>query len=610
MPPLLILLIGIVTVLGLIIALRLNAFLALITAALIVSMLAPGSSLAGKISRVAEAFGSSAGGIAIVIALAAVIGKCMMDSGSADRVVRSFLNILGEKHASLALMGSGFVLAVPVFFDTVFYLLVPLARSLHRRTKRNYAKYILAIAAGGAITHTLVPPTPGPLLMASNLNIDLGIMIMVGAMVALPAALAGLITASVMDRMLDIPMRQIGSTKEPEPLDDSQLPSLTMSLAPVVLPVLLISANTVLSTFADSEHAALLSTTDVTDWPSFAQTLSQESGAPSPQKRLQELLPTDLLTDLSTTGDSVSEDLQNRTVNQLNAILGRSDIYQPAEDDFDSIVIPTPKIKKQLSQEDLTESQQTRLNKLLTINNLLESDLSRMSKVRVERLNRLLLEVAFPGMIASHFWDTGLRKASNITALFGNPNLALLLSTAVAMLVYYRQRQPTKQEMSMMVEEALLSGGLIILITAGGGAFGAMLKEAQIGDAIQQQFSSGSGFQGMAVLLLGFTIAAVLKVAQGSSTVAMITASSMLAAMLAEPGSMESLGFHPVYLATSIGAGSLIGSWMNDSGFWIFTKMGDLTEVESLKSWTILLLVLGAVSLAMTFLGANFLPLI
>ncbi|MCA9029001.1 MAG: gluconate permease, partial [Planctomycetaceae bacterium] len=69
------------------------------------------------------------------------------------------------------------------------------------------------------------------------------------------------------------------------------------------------------------------------------------------------------------------------------------------------------------------------------------------------------------------------------------------------------------------------------------------------------------------------------------------------------------LGFHPVYLATAIGAGSLMGSWMNDSGFWIFTKMGRLTETESLKSWTLMLAVLSLVSLATTCLLAIVLPL-
>ncbi len=137
MSPLLILGIGIVVVIGLIIVLRVHAFIALITAAMIVSLLAPGE-FADKINRVAAAFGNTVGGIGIVIALAAIIGKCLMDSGAADRIVRSFLKLLGEKNASWALMGSGFVLSIPVFFDTVFYLLVPLARSLHKRTQKNY----------------------------------------------------------------------------------------------------------------------------------------------------------------------------------------------------------------------------------------------------------------------------------------------------------------------------------------------------------------------------------------------------------------------------------------------------------------------------------------
>lgn len=79
---------------------------------------------------VAGALGSVVGSIGIVIALAAIIGKCLMDSGAADRIVRSFLKALGEKRASVALMRSGFVLSIPAFFDTVFSLLVPLARSL------------------------------------------------------------------------------------------------------------------------------------------------------------------------------------------------------------------------------------------------------------------------------------------------------------------------------------------------------------------------------------------------------------------------------------------------------------------------------------------------
>ncbi|MHC4560435.1 MAG: GntT/GntP/DsdX family permease, partial [Planctomycetota bacterium] len=94
--PLIILVIGILTVIFMIMFLRMNAFVALITSAVIVSLLGPGD-LAERMTRVATAFGSTAGSIGIVIALAVVIGKCMMDSGAADRIVRGFLSLLGEK---------------------------------------------------------------------------------------------------------------------------------------------------------------------------------------------------------------------------------------------------------------------------------------------------------------------------------------------------------------------------------------------------------------------------------------------------------------------------------------------------------------------------------
>ncbi len=489
--PLIILGVGMAVVLGLIIGLKLNAFLALITAAMVVSLLGVGL-LGGdwwdSIARVATAFGKSAGGIGIVIGMAAVIGKCMLDSGAADRIVRAFVRLFGEKRSPIALMGSGYVLAVPVFFDTVFYLLVPLARSLHRRTKKRYLLYVLAIACGGAITHTLVPPTPGPLVMAQTLGFDVGLMILIGGLVALPSAAAGLIFSDLLDRWMPIPMRSIGDQPEPEPLKDSELPSLWLSLLPVVLPVLLISTNTVVETSAKS--------------------------------------------------------------------LIRKELVQQ---------------KVELKPEEISG-----------------------------RITELLRE---PEAIT----DATAKKLANfagVTNVFGNANFALLLSTIIAIWTLVKQRSLSLGEMAAAVETALMSGGVIILITAGGGAFGAMLKAAQVGDAIRILFA-GPGGGGIMMLVLAFGVSAVLKIAQGSSTVAMITGSAMLAGI----ASPETLGFHPVYLATAIGGGSLIGSWMNDSGFWIFAKMSGLTEVEALRSWTIMLIVLGSVSFGMTVLLATVMPM-
>lgn len=457
--PLVILAIGMATVILMITLLRMNAFVALITSALIVSLLAPGE-LSERVSRVAKSFGDTAGSIGIVIALAVIIGKCMMDSGAADRIVRAFLRLLGEERSSTALMASGYVLAIPIFFDTVFYLLVPLARSMHRQTKKHYLKYAMAIAAGGVITHSIVPPTPGPLVMADTLGIDVGVMIMAGVLVAIPAAFVGMFFSGWRDRRMNIPMRPLGDEhSEPEPLQDHQLPCLPVSSLPIVLPVLLVSANTIFDAAAKGAAAG-----------------------------------------------------------------------------------------------------------------------------------------------------SGLGRAADVAAVLGDVNLAMLISAAIAMVTLKSKRALTNAELAKVAEVSLMSGGIIILITAAGGAFGAMLKTAQIGPAIESLVKSDAGQPtgGLMLMLLSALIASVIKIAQGSSTVAMITSSAMIAAMVT---STKTLGYHPAYLATAIGGASMMGSWMNDSGFWIFVKMTGLTEAEGLKSWTPLLAIVGFTAVVVSFLLAVILPM-
>ena len=150
--PLVVLVIAIFVVFLLIIRLKINAFIALITAAMTVGVLSSQVGWAEVMPEVAAAFGRVCGGIGIVIALAALIGQCLMESGAADKIVRVFVRSLGEKNASLSLMSSGYVLSVPVFFDTVFYLLVPLARAMRVRTGKNYLLFLMAISAARSRT--------------------------------------------------------------------------------------------------------------------------------------------------------------------------------------------------------------------------------------------------------------------------------------------------------------------------------------------------------------------------------------------------------------------------------------------------------------------------
>ena len=209
MHPILILAIAIATVFLLIIRLRINAFVALISAAVLIGLLSPEVPLTDVMKEVGERFGGVVGRIGIAIAMAAIIGQCLMESGAADRITRRFVAWLGDRLSSLSLVASGYVLSVPVFFDTVFYLLVPLARAMSvRMGGKNYVLYILAISAGGSVTHVFVPPTPGPLVMASTLGVDVGIVILVGLCVALPASLCGWLYAIWIDRKLDIPVRE------------------------------------------------------------------------------------------------------------------------------------------------------------------------------------------------------------------------------------------------------------------------------------------------------------------------------------------------------------------------------------------------------------------
>lgn len=191
-------------------------------------------------------FGDLVGGLGLIIALAAIIGTCMMASGAADRVVRSLMDAFGEKRAGIVLLLSGFLLSIPVFFDTVFFLLIPLARALALRTGKHYTLYVIAMAGAGAITHSMVPPTPGPLMIAEGLKLDLGVAMMAGLVASVLPAVLVLKMAAWFDKKYDLPMRDAPGTSSDDlkaivGKKDDELPGLLLSALPIALPVVLIS---------------------------------------------------------------------------------------------------------------------------------------------------------------------------------------------------------------------------------------------------------------------------------------------------------------------------------------------------------------------------------
>lgn len=180
----------------------------------------------------------------MIIAMAAVIGECLTVSGGAERVVNWLVQLWGEKRAgvALALALAGLILAIPVFFDTVFLLLLPLARVLAVRTGKNYLFYVLALCAGAAIAHSTVPPTPGPLLGAEEVGLSMAVAIGGELTCAsLPAAGALMVAKGVGVR---VSVAQPMATVNAQGSDDT-LPSLWASLVPVLLPLVLIGGASV-----------------------------------------------------------------------------------------------------------------------------------------------------------------------------------------------------------------------------------------------------------------------------------------------------------------------------------------------------------------------------
>lgn len=267
MDPLLILLIGLLFVIGLIVFARLNPFLALLAAALIVSFLskpAPGTEgdWAAQVSRVGTALGEMAGKIMILIAMGSLIGQAMTRSGAADRIVRGIVHLFGRERMPEALLSSGFVLSIPVFYDATFYLLLPLARAVYRMTQKHYVLYLLAIGFGATLSHTLIPPTPGPLMVAREMGISIGTMMLLSGMVGFCTMPFALLIARFLDRRnanIQIedpvireslkPSREIAPTDALKDDIDAEptmkLPSFFAAILPILLPVVLIAGASI-----------------------------------------------------------------------------------------------------------------------------------------------------------------------------------------------------------------------------------------------------------------------------------------------------------------------------------------------------------------------------
>ena len=243
--------------------LRLHPFLALTLGAILAGSLgaADGSAperVYAALEATGSAFGDLVGAIGIAIALAAVIGNCLLRSGAADRIAGSLLGVFGERRAVWALAAAAYVLSIPVFFDTVFFLLIPLARALARRAPGRYPMFVMAICAGAIATHSLVPPTPGPLGMADTLGLDLGTAIGFGLLLGILPVTAALLAAPRFAKSVKVEPSADAAAEVGEADHPAVRPGLFASVFPVALPVVLMGGASAVAAAGESAGAGWL----------------------------------------------------------------------------------------------------------------------------------------------------------------------------------------------------------------------------------------------------------------------------------------------------------------------------------------------------------------
>ena len=236
---------------------------------LLVSMataLAAGMPPETVMASIEKGMGGTLGFIAVVVGLGAMFGQLLEVSGGAERLTLSLLRVFGRERATWAMTLAGFLVAIPVFFDVGFIILVPLVYTLARETRRSLLLYGIPLLAGLAVTHAFVPPTPGPIAVAQLVGADLGRVILFGSLIGLPCAIAAgplfgawiarRIYAEVPEYMTGGQREEVGGQRSAVRTDG--LPSFGLVFGILLLPLVLILVNTVTGALLTGpEHADL-----------------------------------------------------------------------------------------------------------------------------------------------------------------------------------------------------------------------------------------------------------------------------------------------------------------------------------------------------------------
>ncbi|HHW7507893.1 TPA: gluconate:H+ symporter [Mannheimia haemolytica] len=245
--PIIGLLIAVFVLVYLVLKTRVHAFIAMLIASAIAGLIG-GMSVNDTLGAISKGFGGTLGGIGIVIGLGVMMGSVLEVSGAAEKMAYSFIKMLGKKKEEWALAITGYVVSIPIFVDSAFVILYPVAKALAKNGKRSLLTLGVALAGGLVATHHTVPPTPGPLGVAGLFNVDLGLMLLVGMAMAVLPVIGIVLYAKWLDKKYPEFNQEVFTQEELkqkydnyiESREKKNLPSLGLSLLPIVLPITLI----------------------------------------------------------------------------------------------------------------------------------------------------------------------------------------------------------------------------------------------------------------------------------------------------------------------------------------------------------------------------------
>lgn len=433
---------GIALLLLLVVRGKVHAFPALLLVSVLVGLGAQYPNLDPEkvLAAMQRGMGGTLGFVAVVVGLGAMFGRLLELSGGAQALARGLLARFGVARAPWALGVAGFLVSIPVFFDVAFIVLIPLVVELAKKSGRPLMALALPLLAGLLVTHAFVPPTPGPIGVASILHADLGYVILFGALAGVPAmALGG---------------------------------------------------------------------------PVFARFVSQQVPGRLPETETSEA--------------SVSHPVS------LGLSLGL-------------IALP---------------------------------------------IGLILLSTAAAAVVGDAHLTGAARATQQAITLLGHPFIALLLTTLLCFRVLGTRRGLSPKQVSEVATQALEPTGVILLVTGAGGVLKQVLVDTAVGKAVADQLSG----LGATPVLLSFALALLVRVLQGSATVAMLTAASLVLP-LADAAALSVV--QRSLLVLPIAAGASAFSHVNDSGFWLVNRYLGLSVTQTLRTWTAMSAIVGAVGLLM-----------